>query len=78
MAKSILVTGAAGFIGSSFVRCHDRRYLLDSRKLRRELGWEPEISFEDGLRASVDWSAANRDWWNPLRERVPVRGTQWT
>jgi dTDP-glucose 4,6-dehydratase len=57
---------------------HDRRYLLDSTKLRRELGWEPEISFEDGLRASVDWYAANRDWWEPLRERAPVRETEWS
>jgi dTDP-glucose 4,6-dehydratase len=57
---------------------HDRRYLLDSTKLRRELGWEPEISFEDALRASVDWYAANREWWEPLRERAPVRETQWT
>jgi dTDP-glucose 4,6-dehydratase len=57
---------------------HDRRYLLDSTKLRRELGWEPKISFEDGLRASVGWYAANRDWWEPLRERAPVRETQWT
>jgi len=57
---------------------HDRRYLLDSTKLRRELGWEPAISFEDGLRTSVDWYAANRDWWEPLRERAPVRETQWS
>jgi dTDP-glucose 4,6-dehydratase len=57
---------------------HDRRYLLDSTKLRRELGWEPEISLEDGLRTSVDWYASNRDWWEPLRERAPVRETQWT
>src|ERR687894_2106232 len=42
---------------------HDRRYLLDSSKLRRELGWEPEISWEDGLRETVEWYAANRDWW---------------
>ena len=57
---------------------HDRRYLLDSTKLRRELGWQPQISFEDGLRATVDWYAANRDWWEPLRERAPVRETRWT
>jgi dTDP-glucose 4,6-dehydratase len=56
---------------------HDRRYLLDSSKLRRELGWEPEIPFEDGLRATVDWYAANRDWWEPLKERAPVRETGW-
>jgi dTDP-glucose 4,6-dehydratase len=52
---------------------HDRRYLLDSSKLRGELGWEPEISFENGLRATVEWYAGNRPWWEPLRERAPVR-----
>ena len=57
---------------------HDRRYLLDSTKLRRELGWEPEVSFEDGLRATVEWYAANRAWWEPLRERAPVRETEWS
>ena len=57
---------------------HDRRYLLDSGKLRRELGWEPQISFEDGLRTTAEWYAANRAWWEPLRERAPVQETQWT
>ncbi len=57
---------------------HDRRYLLHSAKLRQELGWEPAISFEDGLRATAEWYAANRDWWAPLRERAPVRETQWS
>jgi dTDP-glucose 4,6-dehydratase len=56
---------------------HDRRYLLDSSKLRRELGWEPEISWEDGLRETVEWYAANRAWWEPLRERAPVEETAW-
>jgi dTDP-glucose 4,6-dehydratase len=57
---------------------HDRRYLLDSAKLRGELGWQPEISFEDGLRATVDWYAANRGWWEPLRDRAPVRESAWS
>jgi dTDP-glucose 4,6-dehydratase len=56
---------------------HDRRYLLDSSKIRRELGWEPSISFEDGLQATVEWYRANRDWWEPLRERALVRETAW-
>jgi dTDP-glucose 4,6-dehydratase len=57
---------------------HDRRYLLDSSKLRCELDWQPEISFEDGLRATAEWYAANRAWWEPLKQRAPVRETAWT
>jgi dTDP-glucose 4,6-dehydratase len=57
---------------------HDRRYLLDSSKLRSELGWEPATGFEEGLRATVEWYAANRAWWQPLRERAPVRETAWS
>jgi dTDP-glucose 4,6-dehydratase len=56
---------------------HDRRYLLDSSKLRRELGWEPEISFEAGMRSTVEWYRENRDWWEPLKERALVRETAW-
>jgi dTDP-glucose 4,6-dehydratase len=56
---------------------HDRRYLLDSSKLRRELGWEPEVGWEDGLRETVEWYAANRDWWEPLKNRAPVEETAW-
>jgi dTDP-glucose 4,6-dehydratase len=56
---------------------HDRRYLLDSSKLRRELGWEPEIGWEEGLRETVEWYAANREWWEPLKERAPVEETAW-
>jgi dTDP-glucose 4,6-dehydratase len=56
---------------------HDRRYLLDSSKIRRELGWEPRIPFEQGLVDTVRWYQANRDWWEPLRDRAPVEETAW-
>ena len=56
---------------------HDRRYLLDSTKIERDLGWRPEIGFEDGLRETVEWYAANRGWWEPLRERLQVEETAW-
>ena len=51
---------------------HDRRYLLDSSKLRRELGWRDEIGFDEGLEETVRWYAGNRDWWEPLKGRAPV------
>ena len=57
---------------------HDRRYLLDSSKLERELGWRPEIAFDEGLRETVEWYAENRAWWEPLKERAPVEETTWT
>ena len=57
---------------------HDRRYVLDSSKLRRELGWEPQVSFDDGLRATADWYAVNRAWWEPLKQRAPVRENVWS
>ena len=56
---------------------HDRRYLLDSTKIRTELGWRPEHSFEQGLVQTVEWYAANREWWEPLRGRAPVQETAW-
>ena len=57
---------------------HDRRYLLDSTKLRTALGWEPVTTFDEGLRRTVEWYAANRSWWEPLRDRAPVdEATAW-
>jgi dTDP-glucose 4,6-dehydratase len=41
---------------------HDRRYAIDASKIRRELGWAPRHAFEDGLRKTVRWYLANRDW----------------
>ncbi len=57
---------------------HDRRYLLDCSKLRRELGWEPTVDFEDGLSATVKWYATHRSWWEPLRSRAPVSEASWS
>lgn len=46
---------------------HDRRYGLDSSKIRTELGWEPKFSFEEGLKLTVDWYLKNVDWWKKVR-----------
>jgi dTDP-glucose 4,6-dehydratase len=41
---------------------HDRRYAIDCSKAERELGWRPEVQFEDGLRDTVRWYTENADW----------------
>ncbi len=41
---------------------HDRRYAVDSGKLERELGWKPQVQFEDGLQRTVDWYLSNAEW----------------
>ena len=57
---------------------HDRRYLLDSAKIRRALGWEPTIDFAEGLAETVKWYAEHRSWWEPLRDRAPVVEGAWS
>ena len=42
---------------------HDRRYAMNSDKLRRELGWEPRHACEAGLEATVRWYLEHRAWW---------------
>jgi dTDP-glucose 4,6-dehydratase len=56
---------------------HDRRYLLNSGKIRRELGWAPEVPFEEGMRQTVAWYAANEAWWRPLQQRLAVQESGW-
>lgn len=41
---------------------HDRRYAIDASKLREELGWEPEYTFEQGIEETVDWYLSNQAW----------------
>src|SRR6202045_41510 len=45
---------------------HDRRYAIDIAKIRRELSWRPQESFDSGLRKTVSWYLANRWWWEPI------------
>ena len=49
---------------------HDLRYAIDSSKMREELGWVPQESFEGGLRKTVEWFLANRVWWTRIRSGV--------
>lgn len=45
---------------------HDRRYAIDERKARAELGYAPERDFAQGLRETIAWYLANEGWWQPL------------
>ncbi|CAN5643631.1 dTDP-glucose 4,6-dehydratase [soil metagenome] len=47
---------------------HDRRYSLDTAKLRG-LGWEPRVSFEEGLAETVQWYRENEWWWRPIKDK---------
>ena len=50
---------------------HDRRYAIDSHRLRTELGWRPAYTdFASGLAATIAWYRENRDWWAPHKEGV--------
>jgi dTDP-glucose 4,6-dehydratase len=41
---------------------HDRRYAIDAGKIQRELGWEPSVTFEEGLSKTIDWYLDNEEW----------------
>lgn len=56
---------------------HDRRYSLNSTKLRDELGWTPHHSFRDALHKTVSWYLENEWWWRPLADRRTLHGTPW-
>jgi len=47
---------------------HDRRYLINPSKAEDVLGFQPEISFEEGLRSTVRWYLDNQSWWQPILE----------
>jgi dTDP-glucose 4,6-dehydratase len=49
---------------------HDLRYSLDDSKIREQLGYAPQVSFTEGLAATVAWYREHRSWWEPLKERA--------
>ncbi len=45
---------------------HDRRYAIDATRISEELGWQPQVTVQEGLRRTVQWYLAHREWWQPL------------
>lgn len=51
---------------------HDARYAIDASRLRKELGWRPSVTVEEGLERTVQWYLDNEAWWRPLLQRHGV------
>jgi len=49
---------------------HDFRYSVDWTKVKRDLGYEPQVKFEDGLKETIEWYRNNTEWWEPLKRRA--------
>ena len=48
---------------------HDRRYAIDASKIKRELDWEPSMTFEQGIENTVKWYLDNEQWWRKLQKK---------
>ncbi|ABS21271.1 dTDP-glucose 4,6-dehydratase [Bacillus cytotoxicus] len=48
---------------------HDRRYAIDASKIKKELGWSPTYTFEEGLRETIEWYCENELWWSRLQQK---------
>ena len=51
---------------------HDARYAIDPSRIRKELGWSPSVTVEQGLEKTVRWYLDNENWWKPLQNRKGV------
>jgi dTDP-glucose 4,6-dehydratase len=54
-------------------KAHDRRYSVDITKISDELGYQPQVPFDQGLADTVTWYRQNRAWWEPLKARAALR-----
>jgi dTDP-glucose 4,6-dehydratase len=46
---------------------HDQRYSVDFSKINRDLGYSPQVEFEEGLKQTIEWYKSNSSWWKPLK-----------
>ena len=48
---------------------HDRRYAIANDKITSELGWEPSITFEEGIKLTIDWYLKHQDWMKHIEDK---------
>ena len=48
---------------------HDFRYSLNTEKIEKQLGYKPEVIFEEGISKTIEWYKSHREWWGPLVSR---------
>ena len=48
---------------------HDKRYAIDNTKIQTELGWEPSVTFEEGIKLTIDWYLGNQAWMKQVSEK---------
>jgi dTDP-glucose 4,6-dehydratase len=78
LTDAILQTGGASWddvVQVTDRKGHDRRYSLDD-SLLQSMGYAPRVPFSDGLKATIEWYAGNRDWWEPLHRPAPPERRQ--
>lgn len=52
---------------------HDRRYAIDNAKIQTELGWEPSVTFEEGIKLTIDWYLKNQQWMKEIERKKVLR-----
>jgi dTDP-glucose 4,6-dehydratase len=53
-------------------KVHDLRYSINCEKIEKELGYQPQVKFQEGLESTIEWYRNHRDWWEPLKERNEI------
>ena len=48
---------------------HDRRYAISNDKIQSKLGWEPSLTFEEGIKITIDWYLNNQDWIKSIEKK---------
>jgi dTDP-glucose 4,6-dehydratase len=51
---------------------HDRRYAIDSSKIQKELGWQPSVTFEEGIKLTIGWYLNNKEWINSINKKCAL------